>query len=478
MRIPLDRESSRPLYEQLQDWLRATIASGGLVPGTRVPSSRELAAELSVGRVTVENAYAALLTDGLLVTRERSGTFVAPPPALVGDREPVATSWPRWNQEHGPTGPPARTGRPDVVAFTGVGDPRQYPVAGFARAVKDVLRDDGAEALGYGDLGPGHAPLRGTIAHLLASQGIRADPADVLVTSGSQQALALVCSVLVRPGDRVAVEQPTYDHALELFRAHGAEVVGVPVDAHGMDVDRLERVLEQQSPRLLYTIPNFQNPTGATLGLDRRRRLLELAARYDVQVLEDDFVGDLRYDGRGHPALTALDPDGRVIYVGTFSKILMPGVRVGYLLAHGALRADLADRKRAHDLTTSPLMQRALDRYLTVGRYQAYLRRVTRVYRERRDTVLAELAAQLRGWRTRSPAGGLFCWTELPAPLRSPALARAGLEHGVEVAPGGRFFVDPEDGGRFVRLNVVTCTPDEIRLGIGRLAAAGESLGA
>jgi GntR family transcriptional regulator / MocR family aminotransferase len=341
--------------------------------------------------------------------------------------------------------------------------------------MQEVLRRDGISALAYGDFDGGYSPLRETIIHVLASQGIQARAGDVLVTSGSQQALALVCQVLLKPGDAVLVEKPTYNLALELFRSLGLKIVSVPLDEAGMQVEKLEALLQQHHPRLIYTIPNFQNPSGACLGGSRRRQLLALADRYNVPILEDDFVGDLRYEGRAQPAIKALDNGGRVIYVGTFSKMLMPGLRVGYLLASGPILERLTLQKRVQDLTTTPLMQRVLDRYVTIGRYQAHLRRSTRLYRARRDTMLAATRRYLPGVTFFPPLGGLFAWLKLPQSLSSLELLPMALEAGVEFAPGTRFFANPAEGEPFLRLNFATTTEEEIVEGIMRLGAVLEA---
>jgi GntR family transcriptional regulator/MocR family aminotransferase len=203
--------------------------------------------------------------------------------------------------------------------------------------------------------------LRATIAQVMASQGLQTSPDDLLITSGSQQAIALVCQVLLRPGDCVLVEAPTYAGGLDLFRGLGLKVVGVPMDAEGLRMGALETALQQHHARLIYTIPNFHNPTGVCMSVARRRELLSLAARYNAAILEDDYVGDLRYEGRALPALKSLDPGGQIIYVSTFSKMLMPGLRVGFLSADGPVLAGLARLKRATDLATSSLVQRALE---------------------------------------------------------------------------------------------------------------------
>lgn len=480
MRIPIDRQSATPVYLQIETWLRQNIISGSLPPETRLPATRQLAEELGVSRITVKNAYAKLEGDGLLVAREGSGSYVAPPLKMPAPAENASgLNWPLWQMEAEGDGDPLemmpgpRTRHPDPVSFTGVGDPRQFPLKDFYKAMQAVLRQDGTAALEYGSFDGGYGPLRTTITQMLASQGIQARPERVLVTAGSQQALALVCSLLLKPGDVVLVEAPTYNLALELFRALGLKIIAVPLDENGLRVDLLEPLLQQYRPRLLYTIPNFQNPSGICLSAARRRQLLALAERYNLPILEDDFAGDLRYEGRSLPAIKALDPGGRVIYIGTFSKMLMPGLRVGYLLADGPFFVRLVRQKRVSDLTTSTLIQRTLDMYVTVGRYQAHLRRSCRLYRQRRDAMLATIRRFLPAEVTVTPPqGGLFIWLKLPEGLSSQRLLPLAQEAGVEFAPGARFFPTPAEGEPFLRLNFATRSPQEIEAGIRRLAQA------
>jgi GntR family transcriptional regulator / MocR family aminotransferase len=487
VRIPLDPDSRVPLYRQLEGWLRDAITTGALPVDSRLPSSRALAADLGVSRVTVGTAYAELESAGLVVAAVGSGTRVAPvlPTTAVGaapgDRR--GGTWPAW-QGSAETSEPAEAGPrgPDVVAFTGVGDPAAYPVAEFGRTIRQVLAREGAAALSYGPDPAGDPSLRRTVTQLLASQGIGVPPESVLITSGSQQALALVCQVLVRPGDTVLVEEPTYDLALRLLRAAGAQLVGVPVDGHGLRIDVLADLLEghrlsdRPRPRLLYVVPNFQNPTGASLSGSRRHALLELARVHGVPVFEDDFAGDLRYSGRATPPIKSLDDGGHVLYAGTFSKLLMPGLRIGYLVVDGPVRRRLVEAKQVTDLGTSLLLQRALDRFVTVGRYQTYLRRTGRLYRERRDALRGALAEHLPDAGFALPAGGLFGWVALPAGVRSDALLRAARDRGVDVAPGSRFFLRPEDGGGHIRLNFAVQPKERIAAGVVRLAAAVDSL--
>lgn len=484
MRIPIDRQSPVPVYRQIEQYLRENIRSGALAADTRLPATRQLAEELGVSRITVKNAYAELESDGLIGTREGSGTFVMASGALLGEGREDGIDWPLWQREarregvfsravyRGPH--PAAFRQPDPVIFTGVGDPRQFPVKDFHHALQRVLRQaDSPQALNYGEFNAGYPPLRETIARVLASQGIQARPEHILVTAGSQQALALVCHTLLKPGDTILVESPTYNLALELFRSLDVKIVGVPVDENGMQVDLLEDLLQRHRPRLVYTIPNFQNPSGACMSGARRRRLVGLCDPYNAAILEDDYAGDLRYDGRAQPAVKALDPRGGVIYTGTFSKMLMPGLRMGFLVADGPIFHELLHAKWVNDLATSTLMQRALDEYVSVGRYQAHLRRTSRLNRIRRDAMLAAIRRCLpEGVQANTPQGGLFLWLRLPEGMSSQALWRLAVEEGVEFTPGSWFFPDPEEGERYLRLNFATCTPEEIEVGIRRLGSA------
>ena len=461
MRIPIDYDSSAPLYQQIQQFLREQIQSGALPPETRLPATRDLAASLGLSRITVTNAYAELEADGFVYTRRGSGTFVAPPlPDLPApeDEPSSAVEWPLWQQRllsqtwlsvHGELDRlKASVTRPDAIRFSsGMGAHDLLPLDEFRRTLQAVLRRHGPACLGYGDR-RGYPPLRATIAQILTSQGIPTHPDQVLITSGSQQTLALVARLLLRPDDVVMVETPTYSAAIDLFRSLDVRLLGVPVDEEGMRVDRVEDGLRTNRPRLIYTIPTFQNPTGACMGARRRRQLIALAERYNVPILEDDFVGELRYDGCAQPALKTLALPGRVVYVRTFSKMLMPGLRVGFLIAEGPVYDRLVDCKRVSDLASSSLAQCAIEAYITVGRYQAHLRRVCQAYRRRRDAMLEALERYMPpGTRWTSPQGGLFIWLQLPAELSANQLYPLAEEEGVTFAPGIVFSLCecPED---------------------------------
>jgi len=483
MRIPLDRQSDIPLYQQIKNHFREGILSGSFAPDTRLPASRKLAHDLGVNRITVETAYSELEADGLIYSRVGSGTYVLPPQTITSrPKDNLEAAWPLWqhnvqigsfendqflkNDQH-----------PDPIRFSGGSSaPQIFPTNDFRRVIQKVMRRDGMAALDYGESN-GYAPLRATIAHVLASQGLQAQPENILITAGSQQALSLVSQILLKPGDTILVESPTYGGALDLFRALNFHVVGISMDTQGMQVENLEKLLQLHHPKLIYTIPNFHNPTGTCLVSSRRRELLVLADRYNVPILEDDFVGDLRYDGRTQPSLKALDPGGRVIYASTFSKMLMPGLRLGFLLIEGPVYENLVNFKRVNDLATSTLIQRALEAYVTVGRYQAHLRRSCQIFRKRRDGMVSAIKKFLpNDVEFDVPQGGLFIWLKLPGDLSSDDLLPLALKEGVDFVPGIRFFPDSSQGMSWMRLNFVVQPPEEIEKGIRRLSQVIDNL--
>jgi len=489
MRIPLDRETATPLYRQIILFLEEEIRSGALLPDTRLPSTRNLAESLGVNRITVTNAYAELEAEGLIYGKTGSGYYVAEPLPLASTDAPSSTArtdWPRWQQSllsRGWTPIQSEVDRlareiagPDLISFSqGVGESRLFPADDFRKALQAVLRQDGVGALGYGDR-RGYPPLRETITHILASQGVPTRPENILITSGSQQAVALVAHLLLRPGDVVLVESPSYVGVIDLFRSMDVRLLGVPIDEQGMRMDAVEDALRTSQPKLIYTIPTFHNPTGICMSSQRRRQLVALANRYDVPILEDDFTGDLRYEGRAQPALKALDPGGRVIYVSTFSKVLAPALRVGFLAADGPVYERLVDCKRANDLATSNLIQRALHVYITVGRYQAHLRRACQVYGQRREVMLEALAKSMPAGTTWiKPQGGLFIWVKLPNDISANELYPRAGEERVTFTPGSYFY----PGARhqpYMRLNFVMHPADVIEEGIWRLGRAANRL--
>jgi DNA-binding transcriptional MocR family regulator len=484
MRIVLDRSDDAPLYLQLKEQLVALIVSGGLSPGSRLPPTRDLARQLKVSRITVVNAYADLAAEGLISSHVGRGTFVTalPEPAAPAVTPPDAPDiWPPWWPGRLSAHTMLRqmmhmTHQPEVISFADGAPATEFlPVAPFREAINAVLRRDGADALQY-DVAEGYAPLRAAIAHYLQEQGAKTTARQVLISSGCQQGLDLVVQVLAQPGDSILVESPTYLGALDLFEARHLRVVGVPVDEEGLRVELLESYTLKHRPKLLYIAPTFQNPTGATMPLPRRRALLEIADKYGVTVLEDGVYNSLRYEGEQLPSLTALDEREIVVHVSSFSKILLPGIRVGYLVAAEPLYERLVAAKQTMDIYTGSLDQRALHAYLAAGQLPEHVEGVRRAYRERRDTMLESARRYLPSEaRWTKPQGGIYLWLKAPPDLSITQLYLLAVQHGTAFAIGSVFF--PQGRAEpCLRLNFASHPPDVIREGMRRLGMAWQEL--
>lgn len=363
------------------------------------------------------------------------------------------------------------TTQPDVISFAGgLPAPELFPVETLRAAAERVLTSQGAAAaLQYGQT-EGFLPLREYLTAEMARRGVTCDADGLIITGGSQQALDLVGRALLDPGDVVLTENPTYLAAIQCFQSCQAKFVPVPTDEAGLIVDDLPALVAQHRPKFLYTIPNFQNPSGITMTLERRRALAEAAARLDLIVVEDDPYGRLRYVGDDLPALKALDETGHVVYISTFSKTIAPGLRVGWVVAAPEILQRLVILKQASDLHSSSLDQRIIHEYLLVGTSDAHVARIRAAYGERYRALDDALAAEMpASYRWTHPEGGMFLWVTGPDDLDSGDLLRRALGHKVAFVPGQDFFPNGE-GRNYMRLNFSNSSPERIREGVARLA--------
>jgi len=365
-------------------------------------------------------------------------------------------------------------GRPEVISLAG-GLPytQAFPPDVLVELTAAVAADATAQALQYGPT-EGLAEAREAICGLLAGQGVPAVPEHVLVTTGGQQVLDLVCRTFIDPGDVVIAEGPTYPGMLPTLGAYDADVRHIPMDGDGMLIDALQTELERldaagRRPKLIYTIPSFQNPAGVSLSLERRRALVELAARRQILIVEDDPYSRLRFEGEPLPSLAELDAGrGGVIHVGTFSKILAPGLRIGFAVAPAAIVAKLNLAKQGIDLCSSPLAQMLASRFVEGPRFAPYLETMVDLYRERRDVMVAALHEHLPADAAFSPpAGGLFVWVTVPGVSAGALLPRA-LQADVAFVPGTAAFFDGR-GDESMRLNFSAVTSERIEEGVRRL---------
>ncbi len=468
LNITLDRESATPIYRQLIAQVRSLIDSGDLPAGARLPASRSLAHQQGISRISVVNAYKELRSAGLLSSQVGKGTFVA----RQQDASTLA------HTEPSQRGPALRhmlrkDRREGIIDFSGGTPPTEFfPVRYLQDAINQVIDRDGADALSY-EAAEGYQPLRSAVRDYVRAIGIRCRYQDVLITGGAQQAIDLVVQSLMKPGDTLLTADPTYLGIIDIAQARRVRIHGLPVDDQGLRIDALEQACRELQPRLIYVMPSYQNPTGHLMPLHRRRQLVRLAAGLRIPVLEDEVYREFRFDGEALPPLKALDESGVVIHTNAFTKVLLPGVRIGYLVADGAWYERLVRVKQAADISTSGLNQRAIHLLLERGVLGKQLERNRLELRRRRGAALT--AAQRHfppdaSWF--SPRGGLYLWVELPAAGPNAAdTVQAALARGAAFAPGNQFSTR---GGHnhALRLNFGLHPPAMIDAGFQRIGEA------
>jgi 2-aminoadipate transaminase len=374
---------------------------------------------------------------------------------------------------------------PDVISFAGgLPAPETFPVEHFTECFTRVMASFGAQALQYGTT-EGYRPLRELIAERSSRYGIRVEADNILLTSGSQQALDLIGKLFINPGDHVLVERPTYLGALQAWNAYQAEFVSADTDGDGYVIGSVEKQL-RTGPKFIYALPNFQNPSGVTMSLERRHQLIAAADHYGAPILEDDPYGQLRYEGEHLPPLVALDAQfrsradepysGNVIYLSTFSKTLSPGIRLGWIVAPGEIIKRLVMAKQGTDLHTSTVNQIVAYEASKGGFLDQHVKTIRAIYRERRDTMLRALQQHFPpGITWTKPQGGLFLWLTFPAGMDAAKILEAAVARKVAFVPGESFFTDG-GGKNTARLNFSNATPEQIEEGVRRLAACLEGM--
>ena len=468
--LQVQSESHVPLYVQIRDQLRAMVHTGELRPGDRIPASRELAHSLGVHRTTVANAYAELESEGLIEGHVGRGTFIRNGAA---DHPPARTGNGSHNGHRGFTPAPPALGNGSLRWESLFADERGeealnriypqsadgaismvaarpaeefFPIEELRACTQAVLKQDGREILQLGS-SDGYEPLKRELLAHLAAEGLRVKNEQLLVTAGVQQSLDLLCKAFLRPGDAVVLEDPTYPGSLTVFTAARVRCLGVPVRTssgvpQGIDLEGVEAALAQNRVKFVLVTPDAQNPTGATLPLESRRRLLELAARYQVALVEDCIYSRLRFSGPRIPSLRALDRNGIVIQIDSFSKIAFPGLRVGWCVAPENVIERLRLVKQATDLHTDQLAQAALAEFTRRGGLDRHLKKMRRIYSARCAALLRALEKHMpEGVEWTRPEGGMCVWVALPPGYDASELLIHARERGLLFAPGRYFFV-------------------------------------
>ena len=366
------------------------------------------------------------------------------------------------------------TACPGIIPFA-AGNPcaEAFPVKELSEISKEIFEISPIEALQYG-VTEGYEPLRETVFKMMKSAGtLKGDNDTVIITSGAQQVMDLAAKSLCNEGDTVLCESPSFIGSLNCFRANGCRLAGVPLESDGMDVQALENALKKErNVRFIYTIPNFQNPSGATMSLEKRKAVYELAEKYNVMIVEDNPYGDLRVEGEHVNSIKSLDRSGRVIYAGSFSKILSPGLRVGFAAADRDVIAKMTVCKQTEDVHTPVLSQMLVSKWLCERSPEKHIEKIRGIYRKKLslmcdliDEKLSEKFTYVR------PEGGLFVWCALPKEIDMPYFCRSALEKGVAVVPGSAFLVNPNDKTGCIRLNFSTPSDEQIIKGITELSS-------
>lgn len=437
LKLELNREGEQPLYQQIAKQIRQQIRDNYLPIGARLPSIRSLARHLDVARLTVQSAYDELQDHGWIVTAVGRGSFVAQTAHPYEQINAVALE----ATPQGILNDMARIGEIEVIQSFAYAEPDEnyFPLDAFWNVMNNLKSP---ELMSYGSQ-EGDTRLRVQIAALLRERGVETVPGDIMVTTGVTQGLSLVAQALTSPGDFVIVEQPTHIMFLHLLKAHQITPLGVPMDEYGPRLDILERIIIQYRPRFFYTIPNFHNPTGISMSEERRSRLLALAKKYGLILVEDDIYGLLSYDDSPAKPLKAQDDSDLVIHLGGFSKVLMPGLRLGYVTAPQPLHQRLLSFKHSADLCTPRLTQRTVAIFLQSGHFRAHLKRMLQIYGRRRDRLMAALQRTMpSGVIWQHLKGGFNCWLTLPSRMDCVTVQRLALKRGFAFTPGNAFWFE------------------------------------
>ncbi|MBO4445330.1 MAG: PLP-dependent aminotransferase family protein [Clostridia bacterium] len=359
------------------------------------------------------------------------------------------------------------TSDPEVISLAaGNPAPDAFPVESISKIASDIFREDPISALQYG-ITEGYAPLIAELKSYLKNKGMGEDYDALIVTSGATQIMELLTKVLCNEGDCIACEDPSFIGSLNCFRSYGAKLCGVPMKPDGLDIDALEELLKSNCKvKFLYTIPNFQNPTGYTMSLEKRKALYELASKYDILILEDNPYGDLRVAGEDLPTIKSMDTEGRVIYAGTFSKLIAPGIRVGYVLGPAALVSKMTVGKQTEDVHTAMFNQMLVYRWMKENDINEHIKRMQAIYRKKLNVMCDALDKFCPKLEYVRPEGGMFVWCKLPDGVDMLDFCRTAAAHKVAVVPGTAFLPDENGTTQYIRLNFSTPTDEDMVKGI------------
>ncbi|NLW21748.1 MAG: PLP-dependent aminotransferase family protein [Tissierellia bacterium] len=457
----IDKKSNTPLYIQVYENFRDKIEKKELKEGEKLPSIRSLAKKIDVNNITIVNAYKLLEQEGYVYSVKGSGTYVRKsnydidmPFVDGGDIELMA----------GGVIPLSK----DSINFASVSPtPEIFPIEEFKQALMEVLDRDKGNAFLYPEIN-GYKPFRESISHFL-QENYNMDVAidQIQVISGGQQGLDIITKALISQGDCIFVENPTYSGAIAAFQSRGAKIIGIPMLKDGLDLEILHKHIKRYRPKFLYMMTNYQNPTTYSYSPEVKEEVIKLSRRHDFYIIEDDFLTDLNYDENKKEPLKSMDHMDQVIYIKSFSKIFMPGVRIGFMTVPKKLFKDIIKIKHTTDISSSGFLQRAFDLYLRKGYWKEHIENIKKVYTKKYNTMVRELERLKRyGVKLYKPNGGLSLWIKLPKDIDSIELYNECGENDVVIVPGKVFFIDDSIYSNYIRLSFGAVSEEEIKKGI------------
>lgn len=471
--LKLDKNSSTPLYIQLSDKIAEMIDNGILLADLKLPSIRRMSSLLNVNSVTIVSCYKQLEIDGYVHSRPGSGTYVA---AVLPDRSGnfsdsnvildelyQSDDLNLINNGH------IKINEDTINFASATPQSNLFPVENFKLVLNEVLDRDLGNAFDYQD-SQGFYPLRSSVCSLLEKRKIACSEGNVQIISGAQQGIDIIAKALLRQGDYVITESPTYTGAIAVFKSRGAEIADVPLSNDGLNLNILEYNLKKYKPKLIYTIPSFQNPTGISYSNEKRQEILALAERYNAYIIEDDYVSGLDFENMSFTPIKSLDKSDRVIFLKSFSKIFMPGLRLGFMIVPPSLKGYVIEAKHATDISTSGLIQRAFDLYIRKGMWDEHFKIMFDIYRERYNKTVKALDMYLpRNVQFHKPGGGLNIWLDIPSNCLVGSLLKAASAENIVFAPGRIFYSSTPTKLNNIRLSFAAVHTDEIERGIKKL---------
>lgn len=454
-RIQLNKNLNTPLYIQLYESLKNIIENREFTE-EKLPSIRKMAKSLDVNNVTIISAYNLLEQEGYVYSVKGSGTYINT--AELDDFD---------NKEIELMTSGILSIATDSIDFASISPTEDlFPVDDFKEAINEVLDRDGGKAFLYPEI-IGYEGLRESISNFIFEDyNIHCDKSQILITSGGQQGLDIIAKTLIKPGDSILVEDPTYSGALSAFKSRGANIIGVPMEEDGINTDVLDDYITKYNPRFIYIMTNYQSPTTYSYSLDKKLKLLYLAKEHNINIIEDDFLTDLYFYNKNMP-LKSMDQDDRVIFIKSFSKIFMPGIRMGFVTLPDNMFKSIIKSKHSTDVSSSGFLQRAFDLYLRKGYWKSHIENIRVVYKNKYENMVKTLnSIKKYGVEFTQPDGGLSIWMKLPEHIDGYTFYEDLRKAGVAVVPGKIFFIDDDSYSNYIRLSFGTVDNSEIVKGV------------